>query len=147
MSNRLPLDLIEVQNSCPKDWNRMSGSDQKRFCDHCHRHVHNLSAMTESEAQELICREAGELCVRFTRLTNGKIKTLDYCRPTPRSGLGWRLWTVIVAVAAAVAACVLAHNDVPPFGTQLMGAVSMPTVPPPGTTPNTPPQSPPCQTP
>jgi hypothetical protein len=82
MSNRIPLDLIEVQTPCPKYWNGMSGSDQKRYCDHCDRHVHDLSAMTQSEAEELICREAGHLCVRFTRLPNGKIRTLDYCRPT-----------------------------------------------------------------
>jgi hypothetical protein len=144
MSSRLPLDLIEVQSPCPKDWNRMSGSDQKRYCDHCNRHVHDLSAMTESEAQELICRAAGHLCVRFTRLANGKIKTLDYFNPPGRRGYGWRVWTMVGVIGAAIAACIARFKDPPvsPPGV-VVGEMSMPINAPPGTTPN----PPPCQTP
>jgi len=138
MSNRIPLDLIEVQTPCPKDWRRMSGSDQKRYCDHCHRHVHDLSAMTQSEAQELICREADHLCVRFTRLRNGKIMTLDYSRLRGRQRYGWRFWTMITAIAAAIGGCVLGNH-----GTQTMGDICPPSA---GATTN-PVQPPPCQTP
>jgi len=145
MSIRRPLDLVEVQSPCPRDWNQMSGSAQTRFCEHCQKHVHDLSAMTLSEAEALICRQAGELCVRFTRFADGRIKTLDYCAPIARQGLGWRLWAVVAAVAAAIAACVLGQSSGPIGGTQLMGAVRI-NPPPAGTTSNGSPP-PPCQTP
>lgn len=125
----------------------MSGSDQKRYCDHCNRHVHDISAMTEDEAQALICRQAGDLCVRFTRLSDGRIKTLDYCAPAGRKGYGWRLWTLVGIVGAVIAACIARFRDPPPPapGT-VVGMMQMPVNPPPG--PNPPlPQSPPCQTP
>jgi hypothetical protein len=138
MSIRRPLDLIEVQSPCSKDWNRMSGCDSKRFCDHCQRHVHDLSAMTLGDAEALICQQAGELCVRFTRMPDGQVKTLDYCAATMRKGFGWRFWTVVVAIAAAIGGCVLGNH-----GTRTMGAICPPST---GATTN-PVQPPPCQTP
>jgi hypothetical protein len=146
MSIRRPLDLVEVQSPCPRDWNQMSGSAQSRFCEHCQKHVHDLSAMTLSEAEALICREAGELCVRFTRLPNGKVKTLDYCAPSGRKGFGWRFWTAVVAIAAAIAACVLGHTSARVgAGTTVVGTMPL-TTPPAATTSNGSPP-PPCQTP
>lgn len=142
MSNRISLELIEVENPCPKDWNRMRGSAEKRFCDHCNRDVYDLSAMSEADVQNLLCEQAGKLCVRFTRLADGKIQTLDYCPPSGRKGYGWRFWAVICAVAAALGAFVLGHSDLSRGGTQMMGAV-MPVNPPPqGTSTNSPCQSP-----
>src|ERR1043165_8374974 len=142
MSIRRPLDLIEVKSPCQRDWDRMSGSDQTRFCDHCQRHVHDLSAMTLRDAEALICRDASSLCVRFTRLADGKLRTLDYCTPKERKAYGWRFWTAIVAVAAAIGGCVLTHSRAPTGGGAVMGAM-MPLNPPPGGASGT--STPPCQ--
>jgi len=147
MSNRIPLELIEVETPCSKNWNSMRGSDEKRFCDHCNRDVYDLGAMSEADVQNLLCRQAGKLCVRFTRLSNGKIQTLDYCPPIGRTGYGWRFWAVIGAVAAAIGAFVLGHSDVSPVGGQVLGAMLPVNPTPPGATVNPSPQSPPCQTP
>ena len=148
MSNRISLELIEVQTPCAKDWNRMRGSAEKRFCEHCNRDVYDLGAMSEADVQNLLCRQAGKLCVRFTRLSNGRIQTLDYCPPAGGKGYGWRFWALIGAVAAAIGAFVLGHRDFPPVGGQVLGAMSLPVNPtPPGATVNPSPQSPPCQTP
>jgi hypothetical protein len=141
MSTRIPLDLIEVEKPCPKDWNRMRGSDEKRFCDHCNRDVYDLGALSEADVQNLLCEQAGKLCVRFTRLADGKIQTLDYCQPSGRKGYGWRFWAVICAVAAALGFVVLGKGT-----TKVMGGPRPFVIPPPPTT-NPSPQSSPCQTP
>ena len=148
MSSRIPLELIEVKKPCSKDWNRMRGSDQARFCDHCNRDVYDLGAMTDADVQNLLCQQAGKLCVRFTRLANGKIQTLDYCPPSGRRGYGWRFWAVICAVAAALGAFVLRQNNIAPAGGVMLGSVSVPvnpTAPGPSANPSADPS--PCQTP
>ena len=142
MTNRIPLDLIEVEKPCPRDWNRMRGSDRERFCDHCQRYVHDLSAMSEADVQNLLCQQAGKLCIRFTRLADGKIQTLDYCPPSGRKGFGWKFWAAICTIAAALGAARL-------FVRQTMvvqGRMMVPPGPPP-TVNSSSPQAPPCQTP
>src|ERR1051325_2983429 len=52
MSNRIPLELIEVETPCTKDWNRMRGSNEKRFCDHCNRDVYDLGAMSRAAEEQ-----------------------------------------------------------------------------------------------
>jgi hypothetical protein len=94
-----PLPVIEVQAPCPADWNVMDGDDRARFCAHCERHVHDLSAMRSDEVLDLICRNAGRLCVRFEQTADGAVKTLDYAPPRR----GWRgryRWLVVGLLAA-----------------------------------------------
>ena len=38
------LDRIRVASPCSADWDEMTGNDEVRFCRHCSRHVHDLSA-------------------------------------------------------------------------------------------------------
>ena len=140
MSNRIPLELIEVETPCSRDWNRMRGSDAKRFCDHCNRDVYDLGAMSEADVQNLLCQQAGKLCVRFTRLSSGKIQTLDYATGG-RKRLGWRFWTLIGAIAAVIGACVPTTSRV------TMGKMMVPVPPTPGTPAGPSTQPSPCQTP
>ncbi|MGH9900836.1 MAG: hypothetical protein ACRD68_03250, partial [Pyrinomonadaceae bacterium] len=58
-----PLDRVRVAAPCPADWERMTGDHQVRFCGQCERHVYNLSGMTRKEAEALITRTEGRLCV------------------------------------------------------------------------------------
>jgi hypothetical protein len=85
MSNKRALDVIQVNSPCPALWEQMAGDEQRRFCTHCRKFVHNLTQMPSDQAERLVCESAGELCVRFARdESTGKIITLDY-RPAPKT--------------------------------------------------------------
>src|SRR5258706_382360 len=72
-----PLNHVRVAAPCPADWDQMIGSERMRFCGHCSLNVYNLSSMTRSEAESLIARNEGRLCVRFYRRRDGSIITKD----------------------------------------------------------------------
>jgi hypothetical protein len=55
----------------------MIGSERMRFCGQCSLNVYNLSSMTRAEAESLIARNEGRLCVRFYRRRDGSIITND----------------------------------------------------------------------
>ena len=61
------LDRVQVKSPCTEDWNEMVGNDEVRFCSHCSKHVHNLSAMTRREAEALVLKSNGNLCIRYLR--------------------------------------------------------------------------------
>jgi hypothetical protein len=116
----LSLDVIQVEQPCPKSWEAMAGDERSRFCQGCGRHVVNLSAMTRSEAERVVCEAAGRLCVRFERSEAGVIQTLEYQPTTGRRGRGWKFWTVLSACLAAgvgaVNAAVFRSRLPPPIG-------------------------------
>jgi TonB family protein len=70
-----PLGTIKVAAPCSAEWKWMYGSDRVRFCGQCNQNVYNLSAMTTEEAEDLIRRTDGRLCVRFYRRSDGTIIT------------------------------------------------------------------------
>ncbi len=70
-----PLDKIKVAAPCTMAWRWMSGNDRVRYCRQCSLNVYNLSAMSRWEAEELIRRNEGRLCVRFYRRADGTILT------------------------------------------------------------------------
>lgn len=70
------LDSVEVETLCEQDWKTMRGTDEIRFCDHCAKDVHNLSAMTRKRARKLVAQSNGNLCVRYARRADGKIQTI-----------------------------------------------------------------------
>jgi hypothetical protein len=72
-----PLDHVQVAAPCKADWNQMIGSERMRFCGACNLNVYNLSGMTRFEAESLIARNEGRLCVRFYRRFDGSIITKD----------------------------------------------------------------------
>lgn len=72
-----PLDHVRVAAPCKADWDQMIGSDRMRFCGQCSLNVYNLSSMIRSEAESLISRNEGRLCVRFYRRHDGSIITRD----------------------------------------------------------------------
>jgi ankyrin repeat protein len=60
---------------CEADWDSMIGNERVRFCEHCHLHVTNLSALTRQEAMRLVARSEGRLCVRFVKRLDGSVVT------------------------------------------------------------------------
>jgi hypothetical protein len=71
------LESLQIPKPCPSDWERMIGSERKRFCTECHKYVYNLSAMTRREAEALIEDSQGKVCARFTRLADGQVLTQE----------------------------------------------------------------------
>jgi hypothetical protein len=72
-----PLNHVRVAAPCPVDWDQMIGDERVRFCGQCSLNVYNLSSMTQSDAESLIARNEGRLCVRFYRRSDGSIITKD----------------------------------------------------------------------
>lgn len=106
MSKKSFLDSIEVVSPCEQDWATMRGNDQVRFCDHCAKDVHNLSEMTRKKARKLVARSGGNLCVRYTRLPDGRIQTVKHAfhQITRRTGIAAGiLGTSLAASGAAYA--------------------------------------------
>jgi hypothetical protein len=73
-----PLDQVRIAAPCKAAWEQMIGTERVRFCGLCNLNVYNLSSMTKTEAESLIARTEGRLCVRFYRRTDGSILT-DNC--------------------------------------------------------------------
>jgi hypothetical protein len=71
------LDRTYVATPCTADWGRMEGDERKRFCGQCNLHVYNVSAMSRGEAEALIARTEGRLCLRLYRRADGTAITRD----------------------------------------------------------------------
>ena len=72
-----PLYNIKIASPCSADWNEMMGDERKRYCGDCKLNVYNLSEMTKAQAEDLIIKSEGNLCVRFYRRADGTILTQD----------------------------------------------------------------------
>jgi len=72
-----PLDHVKIASPCPADWDQMfSFEDERvRFCSQCNLNVYKLSGMSRQEAEALITKTEGRLCVRFYRRADGSILT------------------------------------------------------------------------
>ena len=72
-----PLDHIKIAAPCSADWDQMFSFEDKRvrFCSQCNLNVYNLSDMSRQEAEALINKTEGRLCVRFYRKADGSILT------------------------------------------------------------------------
>jgi len=70
------LNNVTINSPCSADWNSMIGNDQVRFCEHCNLDVHNLSRMTRSQAERLVARSNGRLCIRYHHDPTGRPVTL-----------------------------------------------------------------------
>jgi len=95
-----PLDKVRVAAACNADWDAMVGDYRTRFCGQCSLHVYNLSSMTRREAESLIARTEGRLCVRFYRRADGSILT-DNC-PVGLRAVRRRVRSVYKAIASTV---------------------------------------------
>lgn len=124
-----PLDNIRVASPCNADWDQMIGNDRSRFCGQCNLNVYNLSSMTRTEAELLIGRTEGRLCVRYYRRADGSILTKD-C-PVGLRAIRRRMSYVARAVSSAVLtffAGIGVYEITPRVGTQVMGAMGSPEI-------------------
>lgn len=67
------LESMRVARPCSQKWDLMKGNDQKRFCEHCQLHVHNLSAMSPRQIHRL-SQKSGRRCVAYFQTEDGGIQ-------------------------------------------------------------------------
>jgi ankyrin repeat protein len=93
------IDRVSVEKPCTADWNRMFGNDEVRFCEHCAKSVHNLSAITRKDAERLVKKSNGKLCIRYYTDKNKKIAFTD--APVQITRLGRRVSQFAASVFTA----------------------------------------------
>ncbi|MCA9495069.1 MAG: hypothetical protein KC621_34310, partial [Myxococcales bacterium] len=65
-------DQLRIADPCHEDWSAMTGDPCRRHCASCDKHVHDLSAMTERAARQLVASST-DLCVRYAVRSDGSV--------------------------------------------------------------------------
>jgi len=123
----LSLDQIEIAEPCPASWNKMRGNNSARFCQHCRKFVHDLSAMPQEQAEQLVCQSGANLCIRFQRAPDGQIMTLDYWTQPKQRGWSRKVWTgiaIAIALCAGLVNAAIQGKVLRPFTTRMAGAMT-----------------------
>lgn len=86
----------------------MIGNDKVRFCEHCSFEVHNLSQLTRAQAERLIARSNGRLCVQYRQDAKGKPLTLPVTQKLHSIGrrvsrIAAGAFTATLSISSAVA--------------------------------------------
>jgi hypothetical protein len=108
------LENLQIQEPCTASWKDMPGSEQKRHCDACDLHVHNLSAMQRRDAEALLAQQdSGQrICVRVEYTADGQCVTAE--TPTlPRTSVG-RIAASALALGAGLSSCHSAESEPEP---------------------------------
>jgi hypothetical protein len=121
-----PLNNIKIASPCAANWNEMYGDDRKRFCGDCKLNVYNLSGMTKDEAEALVMKAEGRLCVRFYQRADGSVITQD-C-PVGWAGVKQRTRVFATAVGSLLMAILTGVFFVSLFSTQktVVGKLKIP---------------------
>jgi hypothetical protein len=95
---------VVIRTPCGADWNAMDPRGRARLCRSCDKLVHDLSAMAENEAAQLLEQTPSSLCVRYLHDTTGKIWFRDDLTAlVPRERLISRARKGALALAAVIA--------------------------------------------
>ena len=71
------LEDVRIASPCSASWEDMTGDARVRFCGKCAKNVYNLSEMTRDEAESLLAKSEGEMCVRLYKRRDGTVITTD----------------------------------------------------------------------
>lgn len=104
-ATKSPLDDIKIASPCKASWDDMVGDERVRFCGKCAKNVYDLSAMDRAEAEALLAKNEGAMCVKLARRTDGTVITND-C-PVGARKKRVRLAVLSTAGAGAIAAAAL----------------------------------------
>jgi hypothetical protein len=117
------LDAVRIASPCSASWDEMIGDARVRFCGKCAKNVYNLSEMTRDEAEGLLARAEGSVCVRLYKRNDGTVMTSD-C-PV---GVKRKRFRRVAAAAAATMAGVAGLGALQT--TTVMGACARPQIAP-----------------
>jgi hypothetical protein len=78
----------------------MRGDDRRRFCDHCKKFVHNVSAMSQPEREAFASPANAQECIFYCQRDDGKIADLSFLTKLRRWFPFLRLacWSTFVAL-------------------------------------------------
>jgi hypothetical protein len=113
-------DDVRIADPCPEDFDAMHPDRPhgatRRFCDRCTKHVHDLSAMTEAQARQVLAGTSRErVCVRYLHDDEGRILFRPAADVVPIASLARRReGKTAAALALMLAAC--APHDNPDIG-------------------------------
>lgn len=62
-----------IEKPCPVKWESMVGDEKRRFCEHCQLHVHNLSAMTTSERDDVLAPGSERKCISYLTCADSSV--------------------------------------------------------------------------
>jgi hypothetical protein len=79
----------------------MTGDARKRFCGQCRLNVYDVSELTRGEAEALVTRSEGRICLRLHRRADGRIVTKDCGRV--RAAIARRVRRLRAAAASVLA--------------------------------------------
>src|ERR1041385_2609195 len=98
-----PETSWSVAEPCSADWETMRGNDRRRFCEHCRKHVHNVSAMNKSERAEF-AKASGAVCIRYELRPDGRFADFSFLASLRRWFPILRLvrWSALVALCSVV---------------------------------------------
>ncbi len=120
-ATRIRLEVLEIAEPCPADWNAMSmvDGDRVRHCRHCAKNVYNISEMSREAAEELVasrCANATDghesICVRMYKRADGTVTTAD-CKGRWRTSITkWaRRWSAPVGAALSIVLAMLGCDE------------------------------------
>lgn len=102
------LDIVDVKKPCHVSWSGMAGEGRVRECGKCEKSVYDLSSMTREEAEALIAKSEGRVCIRFYRRADGTVVTSDCSAASWRSRAG-RAMAAMVFLAGGLFGFVRLH--------------------------------------
>jgi len=62
-----------IEKPCPVKWESMVGDEKRRYCAHCQLHVHNLSAMTANERNEVLAPSPERKCISYLHRADANV--------------------------------------------------------------------------
>ncbi len=99
------LDQVQIEKPCEDAWEEMQPveGNRVRHCAHCQLNVYNLSDMSRQEAEELLQKTEGRLCVQYAQRDDGKILT-DNCPDSLRGlrNVVLKQWAAAASFIAAM---------------------------------------------
>ena len=91
--------VFAVGKSCSANWDKMRGDDERRFCEHCQKYVHNISAISKKQ-RALFGRSDEQQCIFYFQGPDGKIANLSLLALLRRWLPVFRLacWSTLIAL-------------------------------------------------
>ena len=89
-----------IKQRCSADWDSMRGDDKRRFCEHCQKFVHNVSAMSQGEREAFADPANMRECVFYSQRRDGQVADLSFLVKLRRWFPFLRLacWSALVAL-------------------------------------------------
>ena len=88
---------IIIPKPCSENWNKMTTSEQGKFCQNCQKNVVDFTQKSDKEVLDILAKSKGNLCGRFTKQ---QLSTpfVDYAAPS-RMSFGQRAAGVLLATS------------------------------------------------